>query len=68
MQERRGEGGSGQARLGVVNEETCWARENERKRVRTRGYVRRIRGSGAEEGGVCPGKKSIQSDRDNVFV
>lgn len=30
MQERRGAGGSGQARLGVVNEETCWARERER--------------------------------------
>jgi len=51
----------GRARPGVVNEETRWARENERE------FARQIRG-GAEEGGVCPGKKSIQSDRDNVFV
>lgn len=47
----------------VVNEETCWARENERVRSVDQGWCGEDGGSG-----VCPGKKSIQSDRDNVFV
>lgn len=62
--------GGGRARPGVVNEETRWVRENERVRLADQGWCggRREGGGGGGGGGVCPGKKSIQSDRDNVFV
>lgn len=68
MQKRRGRGRKragavGGGKRGDLLGEREREKKSENERVRSADA-----GGGADEGGVCPGKKSIQSDRDNVFV